>query len=377
MTSESPSFQYRTFGFQPVSLLLHDPENPRLPAKIKIKSGDDSDVIQWMLKEANVLELMGAIAQVGFFPGEPLLVVPCDSLKPEGPYYVVEGNRRLTAVQLLLDPNKAKIYKEIVQEISSSAVNKDRLNELPVIIYPQRSEILDYLGYRHVTGIKEWGPPEKVEYLKQLSTAPPYSEMSTSEKHQALARAIGSTSEYVARLLTARELLRVANERSLLNEEDLGRIQDGLTILSTALYYKNIASYINIDPKDTSLDGLNVDEYSQLLSWLYSKGSNKKTVVGESRNLKVLNSVVTNNDAITYLKKTGDLAAANQIAEFENPADNLRSQMHRISDGMELALDMVTKISGLTASDHDIALHIEEQAGILEKRIKKSSTTTV
>jgi len=74
----------------PIENLNFDPQNPRIPTSVE--SSDNDSVINWMLKSANLLELMGSIAEKGFFPAEPLLVIPIEEGSDK--YYVVEGNRR-------------------------------------------------------------------------------------------------------------------------------------------------------------------------------------------------------------------------------------------------------------------------------------------
>src|SRR5882762_9376812 len=105
MPTNNKSIQY-----EKVDNLLFDPDNPRFPSTL---NGEDEDeVLDWMLKDATIVELMGSIGEQGYFPGEPLLVVPA---KKGGKYYVVEGNRRLSAVKLLLKPNLAPTKKKSVQ----------------------------------------------------------------------------------------------------------------------------------------------------------------------------------------------------------------------------------------------------------------------
>jgi hypothetical protein len=55
--------------------ITFDPDNPRLPDPDEVKR-DETSILNWMLDDASILELMGSIGEHGFFPGEPLLVVP-------------------------------------------------------------------------------------------------------------------------------------------------------------------------------------------------------------------------------------------------------------------------------------------------------------
>ncbi len=39
---------------------------------------------------------------------------------------------------------------------------------IPYILVDSRDDVRAFLGYRHVTGIKEWNPAEKAQYIAQL-----------------------------------------------------------------------------------------------------------------------------------------------------------------------------------------------------------------
>lgn len=142
----------------PLKKLLFDPQNPRFP---RPGTGDnDGDAIRWMLDNANIIELMNSIGEQGFFVGEPLVVVPSKEI---GKFDVVEGNRRLTAVRLLRNPELAPTKKKSVQEASDAAAFKP--DELPCLQFNKREEVLHYLAFRHVTGVQAWKP------LKRLATS--------------------------------------------------------------------------------------------------------------------------------------------------------------------------------------------------------------
>ena len=95
VASPAPPLQ-NTIQWVDLERLKFDPQNPRLPEHLKGAEDEDA-VIEWMLSSGAIVELMGSIGETGYFPGEPLLAVDA----PDGAYYVVEGNRRLTAVKLL------------------------------------------------------------------------------------------------------------------------------------------------------------------------------------------------------------------------------------------------------------------------------------
>src|SRR4051794_11589037 len=117
---------------------LHfDPFNPRLPAHVD--GSDDQAVLDWMLQDAGLVELMGSIAVKGYFPAEPLLVMPAQG---RDGYWVLEGNRRLAAVLLLLEPVRSPRRRNAVIQMSEQTQNPEGLRSLPCAIFGERAEVL-------------------------------------------------------------------------------------------------------------------------------------------------------------------------------------------------------------------------------------------
>src|SRR5687767_14689436 len=100
----------KTIEYVDVGNLRFDPLNPRFPKGLNGKV--EAEVFSWMLRDATIIELMGSIGELGYFPGEPLLVAKTNK---KGVFEVVEGNRRLTAVKLLREPELAPVRKKAVR----------------------------------------------------------------------------------------------------------------------------------------------------------------------------------------------------------------------------------------------------------------------
>lgn len=81
----------------PYEELHYDLENPRLPLELHGKN--ESELAQHYSKEAEIYELAVSMLENGFFAHEPLIVIK----NGDKGYVVVEGNRRLTAIRLLLE----------------------------------------------------------------------------------------------------------------------------------------------------------------------------------------------------------------------------------------------------------------------------------
>ena len=93
------------FEIIPLEKLLLDSKNPRLPKSLHRQT--EAKILEYMLLDASLIELMLAIGKNNFFPGEQLLVVK----DTDHTYKVVEGNRRLSALKILSNPEIAEVQK--------------------------------------------------------------------------------------------------------------------------------------------------------------------------------------------------------------------------------------------------------------------------
>lgn len=321
-----------------VEKLKFDPENPRLPTTMKGKG--EEEIIKWMLRETGIIELMGSIGTKGYFPGEPLLVVPTT---PKGHYYVVEGNRRLCAVKLLRSPSTAPIRKKAISTVSKGA---QKPSQLPVVIYENRDQILNYLGYRHITGIKQWDPLAKARYLKQLGRA--YGKAKEDEQFSALAKSIGSSSNYVAKLLTGLALYERIAQADFFDIEGLEEESIDFSFLTTALSFKNIVGYLGLSKQDPALKGLKEAHLKDLTEWLF-KEENGVTKLVESRNLKVLNAIIKSPRALEAFKKGYSITEAEVLAGV--PIEVFRKSVHGARKQLQDANETLHKVDGVSTAD--------------------------
>lgn len=287
-----------------IGRLHFDPKNPRLPEEV---AGDcEQDVLDFLLGEANLDDLMKSIGSQGYFSGEPLLVTPANN--PED-FIVVEGNRRLGALKLLsgTEPPRKMRLVEIIRQESKTFTGSEKI---PCIVFSNRNDILGYLGYRHITGIKEWDHLAKARYLHQLYKSlranPDHENTSESEIHKKLAKNIGSKSNHVAVLLQGLSILEFADEQGILSE--LGKSPRDLyfSLLTTAIGSRSIRNYLyGISDEDKSTedmyneDKLTVPRVTNVFKWLYGYGD-RLSVVGDSRNIGKLSKVLTDTKATEY-----------------------------------------------------------------------------
>ena len=353
-----------------VKCLAFDPENPRLPSSVDGR--DDKAVLEWMLRDASLIGLMGSIGEHGYFPGEPLLVAP--AAERESHWVVVEGNRRLAAVKLLQDPSLATVRMKAVKE--ALAVAQHTPTTLPIAIFRKRRDIVGYLGYRHITGVKDWRPLAKAKYLSQLAKR--YRGRDSKAKFQHLARDIGSRSDYVARLLAAYGLYQRVVESDFFDIPGLDESSIEFTLLSTALSYHNITNFLGLSSAgDTSLHGLSVAHLEELTTWLFARNAEGKTRVGESRNLKLLAAVVAEPKislALKSFRRGAPLAEAARLTKL--PLDVFRTSIMEARSRLQTALEHIRLVDNPDETDaqtlRDIRQVAEDLLTLVNTRIAEA-----
>lgn len=311
----------------PARQLSFDRDNPRLPPRVDADNLDE--VLRFMLDDASLVDLARSIAAQGYFPGEPLLVCPTPEMAevvepPEpaddGQYIVVEGNRRLAAVLLLSEPERAPVRRRAFEQMKVAGLADE---PLATIIFPTRNSILDYLGYRHITGIKEWDPIAKAQYLDQLRRR--WREEGRDASNTALARVIGSQGPYVGRLLAGLGSFKRLADGGFFERAGLDQERLPFSLFTTALNYEHIPRYMGIEPDDPELEGLAEDRLEQVATWLYAPIREREpgkrgpvTALEESRNMRYLDVAVQSHRALDALSNGATVKEAARLS-FDAP----------------------------------------------------------
>lgn len=342
--------------------LNFDPQNPRF---YRLTGGIvDSAVVEEMLEDEGVQDLMNSIGHQGYFPGEPVLVVKVNKTK----YIVVEGNRRLAAVKLLNGELKAPPRKTRSVAIIRQGA-KFTPDEIPCIVYEKRSDVLRYLGYRHITGIKEWDSLSKAKYLVELRDTF-YSDLEVEEQLRTLAREIGSRADVVGQLLTSLSLYERAAHEKFFKKNNLNQDAIDFSYITTALSYTKITEWLGLESRtDTEAENLDSENLESLLYWMFVPQSNGKTVIRETRRLKELAAVVSSPDSLRVLLKTGDLDDA--YLYTDGPQLALSTALSKADAKLRIVWDMLFQSE--PAEEHRlVAEEIKERAHKIYENISSS-----
>jgi len=149
--------------YLPSAKLTLDKLNPRLPDMGKNPS--EVNIIQELVENDKVYELTQNITKNGYLPGEYLFV--CEE---DGKMVVIEGNRRLAACKLLINPDIAPSsfrsrFRALVQNFDINEIAT-----LPVFIAPNRKTLAPLIVSKHTEPtIEHWEPLMKANfYARQV-----------------------------------------------------------------------------------------------------------------------------------------------------------------------------------------------------------------
>lgn len=314
--------------------LEFDPENPRLPKSLYHSS--EKEVANWMLQDASLIDLIASIAYNGYFNGEPILVVP----HPEknGKFIVVEGNRRLASVKILRQPHLASVKKATIESILGEAPPENIPEKLPAFEFRKKEDVLAYLGYRHVTGIKNWGALSKAKYIDSLYQTLK-KKLSEKEKYQLLAKKIGSKGYYVQRLHVSYRLFLVIENNSYYGIKNLDDESiDFSNLVDAATRYSGISEFLELSfqEKDPMVN-LNTGHLAELTRWLFEKNDQNRTRVGENRNIRILNAIVQAPRALEAFREGKSLEEASLLTSLpeEIVANAIQSALTQLKYAQE------------------------------------------
>lgn len=288
-----------------VSELSFDLQNPRLVEFAKGKALTPDEVLHILWEEMDVRELVHSMASSGFFPHEPLIVA-----HESGKNVVIEGNRRLAALNVLLNPKIAEANNWVIPEVSEEVLKS--LVSVPVI-FQDREHSWRYLGYKHVNGPAKWSSFAKAKYIAQV-----HQEFDVPLKD--IASQIGDGHRTVQRLYRGLMVLEQAERTGTYDPENRMTPRIFFSHLYTALDYEGFATFLAIAPKENETNSpipeQKLTELGEVCTWLFGDRAKKKPPVIQSQNpdLKLLDAVLTNRESIAALRDGEELVYAFELS---------------------------------------------------------------
>jgi len=324
----------------PIKRILLDDENPRLVQYTEgIMNLTQLDLLKIMQENFDTESVALSLCENGYFDEEPLIVVPNNlpdnlnladfsyedaistlqlHIEKKGlTFTVVEGNRRVSAIKLLLDGdlrNQLGIDRfypvankpEIIADISS----------IPCIVYSDRDQVANYLGVRHIAGLLKWEAFAKAAYIANTIQIEVAKGKSNSDAIKEVQNIVGDRSDTLKKQFVAYKLWKEAKDD--LPEFDTKPIIYKFSLLNviynspTIREYMGVASYSDVDFENRIVPLEKLDKLEEVLTWVFgNKIKGERPVLTDSRMItNSLSHIVRSESAVEYLNKYKDLEGA-------------------------------------------------------------------
>lgn len=344
-----PDGGYRT---EKVGNLLLDPNNPRL-AEFGIRpDAAQNELLEVLWKKMAVEEVAMSIAYSGYFEHEPLFVEQAE----KGKFIVIEGNRRLAAVKLLLDAAQRKRLRAT----NLPAISKERaedLQELPVIV-TTREESWRYLGFKHVNGPATWGSYAKAQYIAHVHNE-------YDVKLEDIAAQIGDSNSTAERMYRGLMIVEQAEKARVFDRADIAKTRFYFNYIYTGMDYPGIKSFLGLGARGTTerKPVANVKNLGDLFLWLYGSETQDIPSLIHSQNpdLKHLDEVLLSDQGIRALRDGLPLNVARDISQGDERI--FRQAVQQAKQSLQKALGTMT--TGYSAEDAEalkLAHEVEDLA---------------
>lgn len=280
--------------------LFLDPVNPRLGRNFTHTAQRQSAILEQMA-DWSLEELAVSFVESGFWAQEALIAVE-ERLEGENRLVVIEGNRRLGALKKLKDAldgnSKERKWKELAG-IAADKLSKDFFEKIPYIKVANREDVSAFLGFRHVTGIKEWAPAEKAQFIAYLIDREKLS-------YEQVMRKIGSKTPAVRSHYIAYKLLLQMEQTE---DIDIEKIEDKFSVLYLSLRTTGVQDYLGVDIQATPDQAANPvprEKERNLVNYARWMFGDEKTppLFSDSRNIDKFGKVLLNQDAVRYLEES-------------------------------------------------------------------------
>ena len=340
-----------------ISELSFDRKNPRLSEYDIDENSSEDEVIRVLWDAMDVWELVLSIAASGFFPHEPIIVA-----QEEMRNVVIEGNRRLAAVKLLLEPKLAEGFGKAIPIITPEA--KNALRELPVLLN-SREQAWRFLGFKHVNGPAKWSSYAKSQYIGDVHR-------NFEVPLEAIARQIGDTHNTVQRLFRGLMVIEQAERINVFDREDRYQRHFSFSHLYTGMGYDGIASFIGLRPEtEENEEPVPIEkknELGELCVWLYgSRKQDRRPLIGsQNPDLRLLDAIVANREAVAALRAGTELRLAYELSRpsstvFEESLHAAKRNLEKVRALVSTAYDGSRELLGVAEDVADLAYDLYDE----------------
>jgi hypothetical protein len=336
----------------PTKDLYFDHSNPRLAEYGIEKTTPEEEILKILWDAMDVRELVQSISSSGFFPHEALIVAEEDGKK-----IVIEGNRRLAAVKVLLDPAIPENNEWFVEPLGQEA--RKQLERLPVIISPRKNS-WRFLGFKHVNGAAKWSSFAKAKYIAHVTRE-------YGIPLEDIANQIGDGFGTVKKLYRGLMVLEQADREGIYPLENRYHKRLAFSHLYTGIQYPGFKEFLSLN-EDSDLNESPVPpekfpHLRELCTWLYGdKTANQlPSIRTQNPHLRQLNEILLNREAVNVLRDSGSIQEAHEftrpsLAIFEEALTRAKRELLRAKSHLATGYDKtesLLRMAGTIATTAD------------------------
>jgi hypothetical protein len=324
----------------PYSDRLLDPFNPRLKGDLAFGSKDPKKVLRTVW-QYGVDDIVESISHTGYQKLEPFFAEK-DTL------IVIEGNRRLAALKLLLNP---KLADDIGAEVPPLRPDIRKQCEKVPVVFGRRSDVWAFVGMKHLNGPRQWDALGKAFYVKRVKEE-------DGRTLEEIAAAIGSDLELVRGWYRALRVLDQAKEWGVYDEKNHFKKSLYISHLYQGLEYPGFQEFLGMKgwstPDETPVPVSRKKELGELLVWLWGdrKRDVRPLVWSQNPDLKNLDRALQTQAGRAELRRDAPLSMAVEASEGDEVVV-LRSlqlaleQMEKAQSKFPIAYKGQTEVSDL------------------------------
>lgn len=324
-------------------LLNFDKQNPRLITGDDYSTIDDVAIIKAYREIAALDELITSICSNGYIDLEPLIIMGED----QGPFIVLEGNRRLAAIKLIADPRLAVDCKiSLPKEISEKV--KESIKQVTVHRVAKAEDAEAFIGFKHINGPHRWDAYAKARFVAAWYRR----DAATGLTIESISRQTGDTNDTIRAYISSIFVLDQAEKEGLF---DIGnrynRTRFAFSHLYTALGRKEYVNFLGLEKGwnqnliESPISEEKTDQLKETLTYLYGSKSDDKKPLIESQNpdLKHLGECLVNATALSRIRSGDTLNVA--YAEVDGPK-MFGEALILANNKLERVIDLLPKYDG-------------------------------
>jgi hypothetical protein len=357
----------------PIELLCLDLDNPRLQTGSDLPANSEDEVIESLVQIAALDELVTSICTNTYLNLEPLIVI---GDKNSGPFKVLEGNRRLAAIKLILNPELAddlgikvpsKVPKKVFDSFAEVLVNR--------VAKPEDAR--EFIGFKHINGPQRWDAYAKAKYVANW-----YKGSHGSISIDEIAAKMGDNNNTLRSYIYAILILDQAKDSKIwsLDDRPTAKGRFAFSHLYTAIGREEFQEFLGLTdgwsnkPPLKPIAKSKLKNLEEVLGYLYGSVDDDRISLIKSQNpdLKDIGLAIANPDARLVLKNRGSLDDARDA--LKNPSDAFHDALVAASLRLTKAVNLLAKYTGKNSKVEALVDEIYENADTLKVMIARKTT---